>query len=92
MTDTADAIRVPDVEDEARFWALVYCRGWIVALGREFHEAVCADPAMAVLDADCGEMCYFFAHLHQERFGEWPDTGSGISRESTSNAAGWAAS
>ncbi|MBQ0893462.1 DUF4240 domain-containing protein [Micromonospora sp. U56] len=179
MTDTADAIRVPTVEDEARFWALVeaawerlgpepaalrralatrdpeaddvdpyaiddwldpflaslralcaelsgreltdldrvverklhdidredvhevtdgsddgflYCRGWIVALGREFYEAVRADPAMAVLDADCEEMCYLFAHLHEERFGQWPDTGSGISRESTSNAAGWAAS
>jgi hypothetical protein len=36
---------------------------------------------MAVMDAECEEMCYFFAHLHDERFGRYPHTGSGISRE-----------
>jgi hypothetical protein len=35
-------------------------------------------------------MCYFFAHLYRERFGEFPETGSGISRGSCSNVAGWA--
>jgi hypothetical protein len=45
---------------------------------------------VAVPDAECEEMCYFFAHLHRERFGEFPETGSGISRESCSNATGWA--
>ncbi len=34
-------------------------------------------------------MCYFFAHLHRERHGPFPKTGSGISRESFSNPAGW---
>jgi hypothetical protein len=34
-------------------------------------------------------VCYFFAHLHHERFGAFPDTGSGISRESGQNLAGW---
>ncbi|WP_440098606.1 hypothetical protein [Streptosporangium sp. H16] len=41
------------------------------------------------LDAECEEMCYFFAHLHRERHGPFPKTGSGISRESFSNPAGW---
>lgn len=67
----------------------LYCRGFIVAAGREFYEAVDADPAKAVMDAECEAMCYFFAHLHDERFGAYPDTGSGISRESGRNPAGW---
>jgi hypothetical protein len=56
---------------------------------QDFYRAVAADPAMAVLDADCEEMCYFFAHLHHERFGGFPDTGSGISRETGRNPDGW---
>ena len=43
-----------------------------------------------MLDAECEEMCYFFADLYRERFGEFPETGSGISRESCSNTTGWA--
>jgi hypothetical protein len=68
----------------------LYCRGFIVALGRQFYEAVAANPATAVMDAEWEEMCYFFDHLHHERFGEYAETGSGISRESNSNTAGWA--
>lgn len=67
----------------------LYCRGFIVAAGREFYEAVDADPAMAMMDAELEEMCYFFWHLHNERFGGHPDTGSGISRETGSNSQGW---
>lgn len=67
----------------------LYCRGFIVAAGHEFYDAAHADPAMAVLDAECEEMCYFFAHLHDERFGDYPDTDSGICRESGRNADGW---
>jgi hypothetical protein len=67
----------------------LYCRGFIVAAGRAFYQAVDANPAMAVIDAECETMCYFFAELHLKRFGTRPDTGSGISRESCSNSAGW---
>ncbi|GAA3392827.1 hypothetical protein [Cryptosporangium minutisporangium] len=67
----------------------LYCRGFIVAVGREFYLAVNTDPSLAVLDADCEQMCYFFARLHAERFGNYPDTGSGISRESGTNPNGW---
>ncbi|MEH0842841.1 DUF4240 domain-containing protein [Micromonospora sp. CPCC 205711] len=84
--DRADVQEVTDGSDDG----FLYARGWIVALGRDYYEAVRADPAMAVLDADCEQMCYFFAHLHEERFGGWPETGSGISRETGDNAAGWA--
>ncbi|WP_433389331.1 DUF4240 domain-containing protein [Micromonospora sp. KLBMP9576] len=83
--DRADVQAVTDGSDDG----FLYCRGHVVALGREFYEAVRADPAMAVPDGECEGMCYFFANLHEERFGGWPETGSGISRESCTNPAGW---
>ena len=83
--DRADVHAVTDGSDDG----FLYCRGFVVALGRDFYEAVSADPEMALPDAECETMCYFFAHLHDKRFGDWPDTGSGISRESVSNTAGW---
>jgi hypothetical protein len=67
----------------------LYARGFIVAMGRDFYDAVARDPQNAVPDAECEEMCYFFAHLYRERYGEFPHTGSGISRESCSNRDGW---
>ncbi|MEU8813547.1 DUF4240 domain-containing protein [Actinoplanes sp. NPDC048796] len=70
----------------------LYCRGFILAAGRDFYEAVDADPTKAIVDAECESMPYFFAHLHNERFGDFPDTGSGISRESASNPDGWQSS
>ena len=83
--DRADIQAVTDGSDDG----FLYCRGFIVALGRDFYEAVRADPAMAVLDGECERMCYFFAHLYRDRFGDFPETGSGISRESVSNPVGW---
>jgi hypothetical protein len=67
----------------------LYSRGFVVAMGREFCDAVAGDPEMGVRYAECEEMCYFFAHLCDDQFGEFPDTGSGISRESRSNLMAW---
>jgi len=67
----------------------LYCRGFIIAVGHDFYDAVDGNPAMAVMDAECEAMCYFFAHLHEERFGDFPKTNSGISRESHGNPDGW---
>ncbi len=83
--DRADIHAVTDGSDDG----FLYCRGHLVALGREFYEAVRANPALAVPDGECESICYLFAHLHDKRFGGWPRTGSGISRESFSNTAGW---
>ena len=41
-------------------------------MGREFYRAVTGDPEMGVPHAECEEMCYFFAHLSRERFGNSP--------------------
>ena len=83
--DRSDIQAVTDGSEDGS----LYARGFIVAMGRDFYDAVASDPQVAVMDAECEEMCYFFAHLYRERFGEFPKTGSGISRESCSNAIGW---
>jgi hypothetical protein len=83
--DRADIHAVTDGSDDG----FLYARGHIVALGRAYYEAVRANPALAVPDATCESICYLFAHLHDARFGAWPLTGSGISRESFSNPHGW---
>lgn len=83
--DRADVQAVTDGSDDG----FLYARGFILALGRDFYAAVMRDPSLAVLDGECEELCYFFAHLHDKRFGDYPETGSGISRESGSNPTGW---
>jgi hypothetical protein len=83
--DRQDIQAVTDGSDDG----FLYARGFVVALGADYYTAVVRDPEMAVVDAECEAMCYFFAHLYDERFGEYPQTGSGISRESCSNPAGW---
>jgi hypothetical protein len=85
IIDRAEIHEYTDGSDDG----FLYCRGFVVAMGREFFEAVDANPAVAVMDADAEDMCYFFERLHRERFGVSTDTGSGISRESCTNRAGW---
>ena len=65
----------------------LYARGFIVAAGKEYYDAVNAKPSVALTDLECEEMCYLSLHVHQEKFGEAPS--SDISRESCSNKAGW---
>jgi hypothetical protein len=83
--DRSDVHEFTDGSDDG----FLYARGFVVAAGREFYEAVKTDPAMAIMDAECEAMCYFFAHLHHARFDAFPATDSGISRETQSNRAGW---
>jgi hypothetical protein len=65
----------------------LYARGFIVAAGKGYYDAVNAKPATALMDLECEEMCYLSWHLYREKFGEFPM--SGISRESCSNKEGW---
>jgi uncharacterized protein DUF4240 len=83
--DREDIQEVTDGSDDG----FLYCRGFIVAMGRDFYEAVLADPSVAIVDAECESMAYFFANLHNEVHNRYPDTDSGISRETTSNPDGW---
>jgi Protein of unknown function (DUF4240) len=81
--DRADIHERTDGSDDG----FLYCRGFIVALGHRYYEAVRDNPKLAVVDAECEQMCYISWHLYHERFGEMPP--SGISRETCSNFAGW---
>lgn len=83
--DRAGIQSVTDGSDDG----FLYARGFIVAMGQRFYDAVASNPELAVPNAQCEEMCYFFAHLYRERLGKFPDTDSGISRESGSNPIGW---
>jgi hypothetical protein len=65
----------------------LYARGFIVAMGKGFYEAVDADFSKALTDFECEEMCYLSFHIYAERFGEIP--ASEVSRESGSNRDGW---
>ena len=81
--DRADIHEYTDGSDDG----FLYCRGFIVAIGREYYEAVRANPSVAICDAECEEMCYLSWNLYRKKFGEMPR--SGISRESNSNTEGW---
>lgn len=82
--DRSDVHERTDGSDDG----FLYCRGFIVGVGREYYEAVRENPDRAVVDAECEAMCYLPWHLHSEKFGDVP--ASGISRETGSNAAAWA--
>ena len=82
--DRADIYERTDGSDDGS----LYCRGFIVGMGRAYYEAVRANPDRAVTDAECEQMCYLSWHLHHDKFGEVPP--SGISRETQSNVEGWA--
>ncbi|TDV41353.1 DUF4240 domain-containing protein [Actinophytocola oryzae] len=84
--DRADIREVTDGSDDG----FLYCRSFAVAMGRDFYEAVVTDPSVAVLDAECESMAYFFANVYYERRGTFPDTDSGISRETRSDKFRWA--
>jgi hypothetical protein len=82
--DRKEVQAVTDGSDDG----FLYARGFIVALGQSFYEAVLADPAKALTDFECEEMCYLSFHIYEEKFGEMPRV-SAISRESGSNHSGW---
>jgi hypothetical protein len=81
--DRQEIQEVTDGSDDG----FLYARGFIVAMGKRFYDAVDRDPSKAVCDAECEEMCYLPWHLYREKFGEPPE--SSISRESGSNADHW---
>lgn len=83
--DREDVHEVLDGSDDG----FLYARGFVVAAGRKYYEAVSKDPETYGVDAECEEITYFAAHLHEKRFGEWPEHKSGISRESCTNPEGW---
>jgi hypothetical protein len=81
--DRAEIQEATDGSDDG----FLYARGFIVAIGQAYYDAVNADPTKALLDIECEEMCYLSFHLYEKRYGAMPS--SEISRESFSNQQGW---
>jgi hypothetical protein len=81
--DRAEIQKITDGSDDG----FLYARGFIVAAGRGFYDAVNAMPERARMDVECEDMCYLSYHVYVERFGEMPR--SNITRESASNPSGW---
>jgi hypothetical protein len=81
--DRAEVQEVTDGSDDG----FLYARGFIVACGKGYYDAVNATPTIAIMDLDCEEMCYLSTHVYEEKFGDMPR--SEISRESCSNEKGW---
>ena len=65
----------------------LYCRGYIVAIGKQYYDAINTEPSKATLDRECESIAYISANLYEDKFGELPP--SGICRETASNLAGW---
>jgi hypothetical protein len=81
--DRADIHEYTDGSDDG----FLYSRGFIVAAGRAYYEAVKADPSRAMMDLECEDLCYLPFHIYTAKFGETPD--SDTSRETGSNKTGW---
>jgi hypothetical protein len=82
--DRADVQRHTDGSDDG----FLYARGFIVAMGRSYYDAVLAEPSSAIMDMECESICYLPKQLYEEAHGRLAP--SGISRETGSNKAGWA--
>ena len=83
--DRRDIHAVTDGSDDG----FLSCRGFIVAVGREYYEAVDRDPRWAVAGAECEAMTYVSMHVMDEVFDADAWTPSEISRESFTNRDGW---
>ena len=53
----------------------LYCRGYIVAIGKTYYDAVNADPSNATFDCECESITYISANLYEEKFGPLPVVG-----------------
>ena len=67
----------------------LYCRGFIVGVGRAYYEAVARDPSKAVFDMECELLTYLPFRMIHDKFGEAAWTASEINRETCSNIEGW---
>lgn len=82
--DREDVHKYTDGSDDG----FLYCRGFIVSMGREYYEMVNADPAKATSDVEFEEFCYHPYSMYENKYGT-PPPPSGLSRETGSNQAGW---
>ena len=65
----------------------LYCRGYIVAIGKSYYDAISVNPPLAVCDCECEPITHASAHIYGRKFGKMPR--SEICRETQSNQACW---
>jgi hypothetical protein len=82
--DRADIQEYTDGSDDG----FLYCRGFIVSMGREYYDLVNIEPSHALMDIEFEELCYLPHWLYEQKYGPIPP--SNISRETGSNLSGWA--
>lgn len=66
----------------------LYCRGFIVSLGKDYFDHVCAEPKRATPDVECEDICLCAVREYVRRYDQ-PPPPSRISRESFSNKTYW---
>ncbi|MDA7527823.1 DUF4240 domain-containing protein [Planctomicrobium sp.] len=81
--DREDVHEFTDGSDDG----FLYCRGYIVAIGKSYYDAINANPEHATYDCECESITYISALLYEEKFGEMPR--SEICRETQSNQECW---
>jgi Protein of unknown function (DUF4240) len=81
--DRADIQKYTDGSDDG----FLYARGFIIAAGKGYYNAVQTQPSIAMMDLECEDMCFVARIMYEEKFGEMPP--SDVSIESCSNKAGW---
>lgn len=82
--DRAEIQEYTDGSDDG----FLYCRGFIVAAGQAYYDAVNRDPSRALVDLECEDLCYLPVQIYEDRFGDFPQ--SDLCRETCSNQQGWA--
>jgi hypothetical protein len=67
----------------------LYARGFIAAVGKDYYEAVKAQPSLAMSgwQFESEDMCYVAQHVYEQKFGELPP--GEVSFETGSNREGW---
>ena len=81
--DRQDVHEFTDGSDDG----FLYCRGFIVALGKKYYDAIDADPSKAMFDWECETLPYLSSFLYDEKYGNIPP--SDICRETGSNGDKW---
>ncbi len=67
----------------------LYCRGFIVGMGKMYYEQIDYNPASATMDAEAESVCFVGYEVYKSRFGEEFKRNTIHSTESGSNPNGW---
>lgn len=67
----------------------LYCRCFIIAMGKDYYDMIDQDPSKATLDLEAEEVGFAAYQVYQEKFGEEFDRNSIHCIESGSNSDAW---